>query len=175
MNYPFISQFTSLYIISEWGDSLGNRLEKEHNITKKLRVVFRAIQAHSKSVESACGLSSVRLWMLHEINNAPGIKVTVLASLLSIHRSTCSNMLDKLEEKELIYRNRSKSDQRAVHLYLTDEGKEVLSKAPNPPEGKLSSTLNQLSSGQIDELEKSLSFLVDALQYDDDKAAHTPI
>lgn len=154
---------------------MDSRLEKEHNITQKLRIVFKAIQAHSKRVESACGLSSVRLWMLHEINNAPGIKVTVLASLLSIHRSTCSNMLDKLEEKELVYRNRSKTDQRAVHLYLTDEGKEVLSKAPNPPEGMLSSTLNKLSSEQIEELETSLGFLVESLQYDDEKAGLTPI
>lgn len=154
---------------------MGNRITKEHNITQQLRIVLKAIQAHSKRVESNCGLSSVRLWMLHEINNAPGIKVSELATLLSIHRSTCSNMLDKLEAKDLIYRNRSKSDQRAVHLYLTDEGKAILSKAPSPPEGKLSSTLNKLSVQQIDELEKSLGVLVDTLQYDDEKAALTPI
>ncbi len=154
---------------------MENRLTKEHNITQQLRIVFKAIQAHSKRVESTCGLSSVRLWMLYEINNAPGIKVTVLASLLSIHISTCSNMLDKLEEKELIYRNRSKLDQRTVRLYLTNEGQAILAKAPSPPEGKLSSTLNKLSSAQIDELEKSLEFLVDTLQHDDKKAALTPI
>lgn len=154
---------------------MENRLTKEQNITQQLRIVFKAIQAHSTRIKSTCGLSSVRLWMLYEINNAPGIKVTVLASLLSIHRSTCSNMLDKLEAKDLIYRNRSKSDQRAVHLYLTNEGQAILAKAPSPPEGKLSSTLNKLSSAQIDELEKSLGFLVSTLQYDDEKAALTPI
>ena len=154
---------------------MENRLTKEHNITQQLRIVVKAIQAHSKRVKNTCGLSSVRLWMLYEVNNAPGIKVSELATLLSIHRSTCSNMLDKLEEKELIYRNRSKSDQRAVHLYITDEGKAILSKAPSPPEGQLSSTLNKLSSEQIDELEKSLGSLVDTLQYDDEKAALTPI
>lgn len=113
--------------------------------------------------------------MLYEVSNSPGIKVSELASLLSIHRSTCSNMLDKLEEKDLLYRSRSKSDQRAVRLHLTDEGKAVLSKAPSPPEGKLSSTLSKLSDEQIDGLEENLRYLVDALQYDDDKAALTPI
>ena len=113
--------------------------------------------------------------MLYEVNNTPGIKVSELASLLSIHRSTCSNMLDKLEEKQLLYRNRSKSDQRAVRLYITDMGKSVLLKAPSPPEGKLSSTLNKLSAEQLDDLERSLGLLVDTLQYDDEKAALTPI
>lgn len=152
-----------------------NCLTKENNVTQQLRIIFKAIQAHSKEVENTCGLSSVRLWMLYEVNNAPGIKVSELASLLSIHRSTCSNMLDKLEEKQLLCRNRSKSDQRAVKLYITDEGKSVLLKAPSPPEGKLSSTLNTLSAKQLDDLERSLGLLVDALQYDDEKAALTPI
>lgn len=152
-----------------------SRLEKEHNVTQQLRIIFKAIQAHSKQVEAACGLSSVRLWMLYEVHNAPGIKVSELASLLTIHRSTCSNMLDKLEEKQLISRYRSKSDQRAVRLYITEEGKSILSKAPSPPEGKLSSTLNKLSLEQLGDLEGSLSLLVGALQYDDDKAALTPI
>lgn len=152
-----------------------NRLAKENNVTQELRIIFRAIQAHSREVEVACGLSSVRLWMLYEVNNAPGIKVSELASLLYVHRSTCSNMLDKLEEKQLLYRNRSKSDQRAVRLYITDEGKSVLLKAPSPPEGKLSNSLNKLSAEQLDGLERSLGLLVDALQYDDEKAALTPI
>jgi hypothetical protein len=62
-----------------------------------------------------------------------------------------------------------------VRLFLTDKGKAILAKSPSPPEGKLSSTLNKLSPEQIDELEKSLGIFVDPLQYDDDKAALTPI
>lgn len=86
--------------------------------------------------------------MLYEVSNSPGIKVSELATILSIHRSTCSNMLDKLEEKQLVSRYRSKSDQRTVRLYITDEGKNILEKAPSPPEGKMSSTLNKLSPDQ---------------------------
>ena len=153
-----------------------SRTEKENGVTQQLRIVFKAIQAHSKRVEKSCGLSSVRLWMLYEISSAPGIKVSELAGILSIHRSTCSNMLDKLEDKHLIYRSRSKSDQRAVRLYVSDEGKEVLSKAPSPPEGKLSSSLAKLTEEQLDDLEKALGTLVETLHYDDDeKAALTPI
>lgn len=155
---------------------MSSRIDKETAVTQQLRVVFKAIQAHSKRVEKACGLSSVRLWMLSEINDTPGIKVSELASILSIHRSTCSNMLDKLEDKELVYRNRSKTDQRTVRLYLTDTGKDILSKAPSPQEGALSSSLAKLSLEQLDNLEQSLGLLVSAFQFDDDEqAAHIPI
>ena len=154
---------------------MTSRIEKENAVTQQLRIIFKAIQAHSKQIETACGLSSVRLWMLHEISNDPGIKVSELAEILSIHRSTCSNMLDKLEDKKLIRRNRSKSDQRAVRLYPTEAGKKVLKKAPSPPEGKLSRSLSKISDKQLEDLERSLKELVGALQYKDEKARLTPI
>lgn len=154
---------------------MNDRIEQEKIITQQLRILFKAIQAHSKRVEKACGLSSVRLWMLHEIGANPGITVSELATTLSIHRSTCSNMLDKLEEKSLIYRNRSKTDQRTVHLHITDVGTALLKKAPSPPQGKLSNTLGKLSQTQLSHLEVSLADLIDALHFEDDGAALSPI
>ena len=52
----------------------------------------------------------------------PGLKVSQLAAALAIHPSTCSNMLDKLEAEDLLVRDRSKTDQRAVHIFLTAKG-----------------------------------------------------
>ena len=154
---------------------MPNRIEQEHSVTKQLRIIFKAIQAHSKRVEKTCGLSSVRLWMLYEINQNPGVTVSELAVLLSIHRSTCSNMLDKLEDQDLIYRNRSKTDQRTVQLHITDTGRSTLANAPSPPEGKLSSSLSKLTEAQLANLDKGLSDLINVLHFDDDQAGLTPI
>ncbi|PID76641.1 MAG: MarR family transcriptional regulator [Deltaproteobacteria bacterium] len=154
---------------------MNKRKAQERLVTRQIRIVFKAIQAHSKQVQNICGLSGVRLWMLHEIGRSPAIKVSELANVLSIHRSTCSNMLDKLEDLELIFRKRSKTDHRAVHLHITEKGREMLAKAPSPPEGKLSSSLNQLSVEQLRALEESLGNLIEALQFEDEQAALTPI
>lgn len=114
---------------------MNKRSIREKAITKQLRILFRAIQAHSRKVETTCGLSSAQLWMLYEVSLSYGIKVSELASILSIHRSTSSNMLDKLEKRNLISRDRSKSDQRSVHIYITKQGKELLAQAPSPQRG----------------------------------------
>lgn len=143
------------------------------NVTQQLRVLFKVVQSHSKTVEKACGLSGAKLWMLHEIGECPGIKVSQLAATLSIHRSTCSNMLDKLEEKEFIIRDRSRSDQRTVHIFITDLGKNILKKAPSPQSGKLNDALQQLAPHQLTNLESSLQDVLDALSVDQ-KAAHSP-
>lgn len=151
------------------------RIDKENRVTQQLRIIFKAIQAHSKRVEKTCGLSSVRLWMLYEISQHPGVTVSELAALLSIHRSTCSNMLDKLEDQGLIYRNRSKTDQRTVRLHITDTGQSILATAPSPPEGKLSSSLHKLSEEQLANLDSGLRDLIDVLHFDDEQAGMTPI
>ncbi len=144
-------------------------------VIQKLRIVFKGVQAHSKKVEKVCGLSSAKLWMLHEINGNPGIKVSQLAAALSIHPSTCSNMLDKLEEKQIISRDRSKTDQRSVHLYVTEEGRRYLVKAPQPTQGKLSGALSQLSPSQLSKLDCGLEALVEALHVKDDQVGLAPL
>lgn len=154
---------------------MDNREKQLQEITKKLRIIFKAIQAHSKKVEKQCGLSSAKLWMLHEVVATPGIKVSQLASTLSVHPSTCSNMLDKLEEKGLVYRDRSRTDQRTVHLYGTDEGRSLLTGAPQPPQGRLSSALEELSVEQLSGLENGLEHLINAFHVSDDKAGMVPI
>ena len=154
---------------------MARRIDQENSVTQQLRIIFKAIQAHSKQVEKTCGLSSVRLWMLYEISQNPGITVSELAALLSIHRSTSSNMLDKLEDQGLVYRSRSKSDQRTVRLHITDRGSSILATAPSPPEGKLSSSLQKLNEEQLASLDRSLKDLIEVLHFEDERAGLTPI
>lgn len=149
---------------------IEDRQKQMQSITKQLRVVFRAVQAHSKTVEKSCGLSGAKLWMMWELFATPGVKVSELARTLTIHPSTCSNMLDQLEEKELVRRDRSnKVDQRAVHLYLTETGTTLLAKAPRPAQGTMSEALERLSDEYLNHLELGLSQLLEAMQYKDEK------
>lgn len=152
--------------------------EKEillQNITQRLRMVYKSVQAHSKVVEKQCGLSSAQLGMLNEISTTPGLKVSQLAAALTIHTSTCSNMLDKLEAKGLISRDRPKNDQRSVYIYSTDAGKKLLESAPKPVQGRLTFALEQLDEKQLKSLFTSLDNLIDALNLTDDIAGMTPI
>jgi DNA-binding MarR family transcriptional regulator len=154
---------------------MDEKITQEQAVTQQLRIIFKAVQAHSKTVEKACGLSSAQLWMLYEVSEAPGVKVSQLAKTLAIHPSTCSNMLDKLEVKELISRDRSKTDQRSVHLFITDMGDELLKNAPVPPQGKLSEALERLSVDQIKQLQSGLEGLITGLHVKDDNRGLTPI
>lgn len=151
------------------------RFVQFQTILKDLRIIFRSAQAHSRWIESKSGLSAAQLWMMWELFNEPGLTVSGLAKVLSIHQSTCSNMLDKIQKKNLVYRERLNSDQRVVQLYLTEKGSSLLAKAPRPAQGTLTDALLRLPDNVLCELESGLGELVDALKIIDGNAGMLPI
>lgn len=145
------------------------------SVVQHLRLVYRSIQEHSRWVEKQCGVSAAQLWTLWELQASPGLRVSELSEALSIHPSTASNVLDKLENKGLIRRSRGGPDQRVVRLYLTEQGKEVLARAPLPVQGALMDGLQRLPAGVLAELEHALARLVTAMEIRNRDAALRPM
>lgn len=152
-----------------------DREEQMKHILRDFRIIFRSIQTHSHRVKGRCGVSSVQLWAMWELFNTPDLKVSDLSKALSIHQSTASNMLDKLENGGLVTRERKGRDQRVVRLRLTDEGLRLLAEAPRPAQGALSDALRHLPDDVIGALYESIGRLVAVLPYKDEKAALTPL
>lgn len=152
-----------------------DRSTKINNIIQSLRVVFKTIQLHSREIEKQCGLSGAMLWMLWELSSTPGLKVSELAVSLSIHVSTCSNMLDKLQARGFVMRARNDTDQRTVRIYLTDAGTALLAAAPQPAQGKLSAAIDKLTDVYLDGLDSSLEQLLKRMQITDKHASLTPL
>ncbi len=151
------------------------RFMRFQSILKNLRSIFRSAQAHSRWVEQESGLSAAQLWMMWELFNDPGLTVSALSKVLSIHQSTCSNLLDKIQKKGLVYRERSNTDQRLVRLYLTEKGSTLLAKAPRPAQGTLTDVLLRLPDEVLLELDSGLNQFVDALKIADQEAGMLPI
>ncbi|WP_455201264.1 MarR family winged helix-turn-helix transcriptional regulator [Kaarinaea lacus] len=151
------------------------RDEIAKTIVQDLRIVVRTIQAHSRWVEKQCGVSSVQLWAMWELFASPGQKVSDLSKALSIHQSTASNMLDKLEEKNLIKRDRSGPDQRVVKLFLTKQGSDLLSVAPRPAQGAVQDALKSMSDQELTSLKTGLDALINQMAVSEEGAALKPI
>lgn len=144
-------------------------------VIRQLRVVFRALQNHSRSIEKVCGVSAAQLWALWELHRAPGLRVGDLSRRLLIHPSTASNMLDKLERKHLVERRRTGVDQRVVSLFLTGRGEALLQAAPAPAQGDLNRALQSLPDEQLAALETGLDALLERMEGSDEQAALRPI
>ncbi len=151
------------------------RRERETEVIRHFRTVVRAIQAHSSGIERLCGVSAAQLWALWEIHAEPGLRVKDISERLSIKPATASNLLDKIESKGLIRRDRCGPDQRVVQLFPTEQGDQLLATAPGPAEGALLNALVKLDDPMLGELAHSLDALVQAFGIHNSDYAMAPM
>ncbi len=144
-------------------------------VLQQFRELFRVSQQHFQRIESHCGVSGAQLWALSELSGAPGLTVSQLARAMSIHLSTSSNLLDKLEAQDLIRRERGKTDQRVVHIFLTAVGQRVLKMAPRPTEGVIPDALTRMPARTLRSLRRDLGQLLELASVRNLKAAMKPL
>ncbi len=113
--------------------------------------------------------------MLHELNEAPGIGVSDLAQRLSIHQTTCSQLIEKLVARGYVVKARSEEDQRRVGLSITKNAAQALKEAPGPAEGLIPEALGSLSESTLESLLANLGELIDGLHSKDHRAADKPL
>ncbi|GAB4297375.1 MAG: MarR family transcriptional regulator [Methylophaga sp.] len=97
-----------------------------------LRRVIRATDLHSKYLAKTTGLTAPQILLLQTIRDKGQITIGELAQEVSLSQATVTTILDRLEKRQLVYRQRSETDKRKVHAHLTDNALEILKNAPIP-------------------------------------------
>lgn len=145
------------------------------NVLKQFRLIYGSVRHHFRQIEETCGVSGSQIWMLHELQSAPGIGVSDLAQRLSIHQTTCSQLVEKLVARGYVVKTRSDQDQRRVGLTITRSAAKVLKDAPGPAEGLIPGALMGLSNATLQSLTTQLGKLIDGLQLQDEQASAKPL
>ena len=107
-------------------------MRKEEELLVALRRVIRAVDLRSKQLSKDVGLTGPQLLVLQNIEEQEGIMVRQIAESINLSPATITNILDRIEARDLVTRIRSTTDKRKVGVYLTDSGKEALKTAPRP-------------------------------------------
>jgi DNA-binding MarR family transcriptional regulator len=97
-----------------------------------LRRVIRATDLHSKHLAKTTGLTAPQILLLQTIRDQGEVTIGEIANSMSLSQATVTTIIDRLEKRGLVYRERSKEDKRKVHAHLTDEAMETLKSAPIP-------------------------------------------
>ncbi len=155
--------------------SSGNALDAALDALKLFRIIFKSANRHFHEIEKVAGIGGASLWALAEAAESDKLTVSELANRMSIHQSTASNLLDKLEADGYIEKVRSTSDRRVVHIMLTGQGRDVLAKAPLPHRGMLPDALMRLNPTALTELNHHLTALVKGMEGAHVSAAFEPL
>lgn len=105
-------------------------MENYDQVLISLRQIIRAIDLHSKKIERLSGLTGPQLLVMQVIARQGPLTPGAVAKEVSLSQATVTTILDRLERKGYLQRERSSQDKRMVLVSLTANGQEVLSRAP---------------------------------------------
>lgn len=103
------------------------------DLQRSLRRIAHATEVHSRRIDRELGLTLPQLSVLSCVNSLGG-EVTSRAIAAAAHLSppTVVGILDKLEAKGMIRRERSHIDRRIIHTRPTEAGLRALAAVPVP-------------------------------------------
>ncbi len=138
-------------------------------VMQSLRRIFKSIQDYSQEVSKKFGITGPQLWALKTISSNGSLSVGELSQRMYLHPSTISGVVDRLEKKKYVQRDRAKEDRRVVQVRLTPLGKNLARKAPNPIQGKMVYGLGKLKRDQLSSIYDSLQRLVKIMEVENVK------
>jgi DNA-binding MarR family transcriptional regulator len=133
------------------------------DIIDNLRRVFQVVNEQSKKAERATGITGPQLWAIKNVAELETVRVSDLARRMHLHPATVVGILDRLEARGLVQRERSSEDRRVVTISLTRAGRDLVKRAPEVAQGLLVSGLEQLSVQKRKTISRGLSLLVEIL------------
>ncbi len=92
-------------------------------IIAKLSAYMARMEEEAKEQYSFKELTLTQMHYLEMISELENPNLTELAVAMKLTKPTITVLVDKLIEKELIYKVQSDADRRSTHLHLTERGK----------------------------------------------------
>lgn len=96
----------------------------------ELRKIMQAIDINSKSLSKRVGLTGPQLVILRELSNLEGATVGEIARLVNLSQATVTGILERMERRSLVVKQRSDLDKRRVLVQITESGKRLLDHSP---------------------------------------------
>lgn len=110
---------------------MTNKTTRSQEVYLTLRQIVRSMDVHSKYLHKYYGLSGPQLTILKELAEVNEIPIGKLARKISLSQATVTDILDRLENKGFVIRQRSHYDKRRVYIKITDKGKAIILKNPS--------------------------------------------
>jgi len=95
-----------------------------------IRKIIQAVDIHSRKLNKEFGLTGPQLIVLQEISAHDQISITPLSRATSLSQATVTDITKRLETRGYIARKKREDDRRAVSLFLTEKGQDIIQNLP---------------------------------------------
>jgi DNA-binding MarR family transcriptional regulator len=115
------------------------------DIFMDLRRIMRAMDVHSRKLAGSHGLTGPQMLCLREITTHGSLTTGALARGVALSPATLTGILDRLEARGLVSRERRPEDKRRVLVSLTALGRQMSQELPSPMQERFGELLTELS------------------------------
>jgi DNA-binding MarR family transcriptional regulator len=133
-------------------------------ILRALRRITRSIALHSRQLASYSNITAPQLVCLRAVVEHGSLTATAISREIHVSPSTVVGILDRLEDKGLIRRERGREDRRIVFVTATQAGAELAEATPSPLQKKLADALNDLPEIERATMTMSLERIVNLIE-----------
>ncbi len=95
-----------------------------------MRRILRAADIHAKRLSKETNLKTSQLLVLQTVYDSGEMTVGEIAEKVNLAQASVTAIIDRLQEFGLLTRQRGDSDKRKVYAHLTEQGIDVLNRAP---------------------------------------------
>lgn len=147
-----------------WGHAPARALGgHDLRILNAIRRVIRAVDIDSRRLAARHRVTSPQLMCLLALVERDARPAVEIARRIHVSPSTLVGVLDRLEAKGLVRRQRNTEDRREVFVTATRAGRTLAAKTPFPLQYSLSRVLHQLTAGERNDLAGWMERLVDLM------------
>lgn len=135
-----------------------------------VRRLIQADEVHNKSLNRRFQVSQPQLSCILALDEYGPMSSSALARYILVQPSTMTGIIDRLEQKGLVARQRSNADRRVVTIELTELGRALAEHAPPPLPDSIIRGLKRLPSATTKKIVENLATLVSLLDEVPDEA-----
>lgn len=133
-------------------------------ILQSLRKIIRSVDLHSRKLSIQHDITAPQLITLLVVVEHGPLTIASISGEVHLSPSTLVGIIDRLEAKNYVVRERSAEDRRQVLISITEEGRAFAKQAPSPLQETLAEALNELNPLEQATISLSLERVVELME-----------
>ena len=127
------------------------------DIIAKLSGMMGQMEENAKEQYNLSSLTLTQMHYMEAINHLDNPNITELAGVLKLSKPTVTVAIDKLVEKEYVFKVKSDEDRRSAHIHLTEKGK-LINQMHEYAHKRISESISKkLNNSELEQLMKLLN------------------
>lgn len=142
------------------------KTENNATIERQLRFVAAIIKERGRQLLKDVGITPPQFVALQWISDEEGMTIGELSARVYVPFSTATDMIDRLEERELVKRVKDENDKRLVRIHLQPKGLDLIRSVIHKRQDFLEEKLGHLSEEEIRGFQNGLNHLYQEIKKD---------